>query len=138
MPGKSHNPLHVRRCVRAVAAKTGDISSAYAICVAQGQKNGTLKKGSIKATKKGKAADRRKAREPDNSEKVREYEDMLNTEKSLREVAEGLLEAIGYRDKNSGSFTYGSLNKECECGCALWQHSSKGCLECDDCERFTP
>jgi hypothetical protein len=44
-------PPSVKRCVTALAKQTGDLSRAFAICVAAGQKQGALKKGTIEPTK---------------------------------------------------------------------------------------
>jgi len=65
--------------VRAVSAQdpTGSragISRAFAICVAQGQKRGEIAPGSLKATKAGKKASRRKAADKTHAIKMRDYE----------------------------------------------------------------
>jgi len=78
MPGRARVPVTVRRCVRAVAADKGvPLDRAFAICVAQGQKSGALKPGSLSATKRGKAAGRSKSREAGAAEKTAEYEKLL-------------------------------------------------------------
>ena len=71
-------PAQVKRCVAKVAPKHGgDTSAAFAICVAAGQKNKTLKKGSISSTKKGKKIDRNKKRHVGHEDAMTGYEDLL-------------------------------------------------------------
>lgn len=89
MPGPGL-PVFLRRCVRAVAKDGKPLSSAFAICVAQGQKSGNLKDGSVKATSKGKRLSKRKSSEKGAGEKAAEYERLLKGER----VQENLLDLI--------------------------------------------
>lgn len=74
----SETPPQVKRCVAKVAAKEGgDTSKAFAICVANFQKTGQLKKGSMSLTKKGKANAKKKRAKSDHSDVVDDYEDLL-------------------------------------------------------------
>jgi len=56
---REHTPYFIKRCVYAVAKKFGGdrkaLNKAFAVCVAQAQKSGKLKKGSMSATKRGAA-----------------------------------------------------------------------------------
>jgi hypothetical protein len=80
---KGRNPSQLKRCVLAVAKKDGgeptrdDVSRAFAICTKQLQKSGYLKKGTQKATKKGKKRSRSKSAEAGHGGKVADYEKML-------------------------------------------------------------
>lgn len=62
-----HTPYFIKRCVYAVAKKSGGdreaLDKAFAICVAQAQKRGDLKKGSMVPTKAGDAASETKKKE---------------------------------------------------------------------------
>lgn len=53
--GKGHTPYFIKRCVYAISKKEGGgrtaLNKAFAICVAQAQKRGDLKKGSMEPTK---------------------------------------------------------------------------------------
>jgi len=77
MPGRPRIPVSVRRCVRAIADGDGDVSRAFAICVAQGQKHGELKPGTLKPTAKGKRRSKRKSSEKGAGAKAAEYEKLL-------------------------------------------------------------
>ena len=85
MPGsKKKNPAQLRRCVRAILKGKGidspnreQLSSAFAICTAQLQKGGYLKRGTRDVTKKGATRSRSKAAELGHGSKVAEYEKML-------------------------------------------------------------
>lgn len=61
-------PYFVKRCVYAVAKKNGGgreaLNKAFAICVAQAQKSGKLKKGSMEPTKTGEKDSKAKKDEP--------------------------------------------------------------------------
>jgi len=63
-----HTPYFLKRCVYAVAKKNGGgrdaLDKAFAICVAQAQKRGDLKKGSMQVTKRGAAWSGTKKQEP--------------------------------------------------------------------------
>lgn len=93
MPGSSRVPVSVRRCVRAVAAEDGDLDRAFAICVAQGQKNGELKTGTIQPTAKGAKRGKAKAADKDASAKDQEYEMLL---KGARKESLSALVARGW------------------------------------------
>lgn len=80
MPGPEHTPPLLRRCVAKVAAQyDGDTSKAFAICTAQYQRHGYMKKGSQELTKKGKRQQRRKAAEPGHARAMDDYETLLKT-----------------------------------------------------------
>ena len=69
---REQTPTAVKHCVAKVAPKYGgDTSRAFAICVAQLQKAGQLKSGSMKATSKGKKA------HTGNGAKLKSYEKLL-------------------------------------------------------------
>jgi len=71
-------PPQLKRCVRAVALQNGgDVSKAFAICTAQLQKHGYLKKGTAMPTKAGKASGRSKAAEKEHMNKLGDYEMLL-------------------------------------------------------------
>ena len=93
MPARTRVPVSVRRCVRAIADADGDVSRAFAICVAQGQKRGELKPGSLEPTAKGTKLSKRKSREKGAGAKAAEYEKLLAgarvSESLLRLVAQG-------------------------------------------------
>ena len=76
---RKKKPVQLKRCVRAVAKQYGgDVSKAFAICTAQLQKGGYLKVGTQEPTKVGKKVGRSKAAEKGHSDKVSEYEKMLD------------------------------------------------------------
>ncbi len=77
MPGRPRVPVSVRRCVRAIASQDGDVSRAFAICVAQGQKTGDLKPGSLEPTAQGKKRSKRKSSEKGAGAKADDYERLL-------------------------------------------------------------
>jgi hypothetical protein len=84
--GEARKPTQpqMKRCVLAIAAKDGGdpkaaLSKAFAICTAQLQKHGYIKKGTNRATKKGERAGRSKASEKGHSSKVEKYEKLLAT-----------------------------------------------------------
>lgn len=64
---EGHTPYFLKRCVYAIAKKEGGgreaLNKAYAICVAQAQKRGDLKKGTMQPTKSGDAASATKKKE---------------------------------------------------------------------------
>ena len=85
---RKHTPSQLKRCVRAIVKKevgdSGDqdlvraaISKGFAICTAQLQKHGYLRKGSQDTTKIGATAGRSKSAEKGHGSKVDEYEKML-------------------------------------------------------------
>ena len=83
---KGKTPPQLKRCVRAIAKERGgdeptrdQLSSAFAICTKQLQRNGYLKVGSQKPTKKGSKKGRSKAAQKDHSSKLKDYEKMLAT-----------------------------------------------------------
>jgi hypothetical protein len=73
--------------VRAIASKDGDVARAFAICVAQGQKIGDLKPGSIEPTAQGKKRSKRKSGEKGAGAKADEYKALL----AAARVSESLL-----------------------------------------------
>jgi hypothetical protein len=77
MPGRPRVPVSVRRCVRAIAQTDGDVPRAFAICVAQGQKRGDIKPGTITPTAQGKKRSKRKSSEKGAGAKAAEYEKLL-------------------------------------------------------------
>lgn len=77
MPMDRGTPDLVRHCVAAVAAKDGDTAKAFAICVAQLQKNGYLEPGTMKLTAAGKAKEKEHEAEPDAKKKLASYEKIL-------------------------------------------------------------
>lgn len=82
-------PTTVKHCVTKLAAKYGgDTSKAFAICVAQMQKAGYLKKGSVQSTSKGKKADKRHASEKEAGKKMKSYERFLKAARKRKEEAE--------------------------------------------------
>jgi hypothetical protein len=90
---REQTPAQVKHCVAKVADQYGgDTSKAFAICVAAGQKHGTLKKGSISSTKKGKKADRHKSRQDGHSDVVAGYEELLA--KSRKQESETLISEL--------------------------------------------
>lgn len=98
---KKHLPTQLKRCVRAITKERGgdeptreDMSRAFAICTAQLQRSGYLKKGSQKPTKKGKTRSRSKAGEKGHKSKVAEYEKMLAL---VRKKTDEQLERLGER-----------------------------------------
>jgi hypothetical protein len=89
MPERPQTPTSVKHCVAKLAAKYGgDTSKAFAICVAQMQKAGYLKKGSVQSTSKGKKADARHAGEKDAGKKMKSYERVLKAARKRRESRE--------------------------------------------------
>lgn len=77
---RPQTPPQVKHCVAKVAPKFGgDTSKAFAICVAQMQKSGQLKKGSMTPTKKGKKNARSKAAQKGHADVVSDYEKLLKT-----------------------------------------------------------
>lgn len=119
---QEHTPTQVKHCVRAVGKKTKSLNRAFAICVAAGQKRGTLKKGSIQSTAKGKKADAAKAKEPDNDSKVGDYEKMLKKNKrseSTMPLRSDMLRLLGETDaatdfqarRDAGPTSTGVTNK---------------------------
>jgi len=82
MPGPGHTPEVLKHCVRAVAAKGKDTSSAFAICTASLQKAGYLEPGSSQPTAAGKKLSRKHAKEPEAGEKRDDYEKLLKGRKS--------------------------------------------------------
>ena len=82
--GEERKPTQpqMKRCVLAIASKEdGDpraaLSKAFAICTAQLQKHGYLKKGTNRATKKGEKAGRSKASDKEHASKVEQYKALL-------------------------------------------------------------
>lgn len=85
VPGSGSIPPFLRRRVRAIAAKTGDVSSAFAIATAQAQKAGELRPGTHTTTAKGRRVTRRMAGQPGHTEKIRDYEDRLASDRSEKQ-----------------------------------------------------
>lgn len=78
MPMDRGTPDLVRHCVAAVAKQYGgDTSKAFAICVAQLQKNGYLKPGTMELTAAGKKKEKEHEAEPDAEKKLKAYEKLL-------------------------------------------------------------
>jgi Cdc6-like AAA superfamily ATPase len=78
MPMDRGTPDLVRHCVAAVAKQHGgDVQKAFAICVAQLQKAGYLKPGTIELTAAGKAKEKEHEAEPDAAKKLASYEKLL-------------------------------------------------------------
>ena len=83
--------IHLHRCVLAVV-KSGpqgydadqQLSRAFGICVSALQDNGSLYRGSRKATAKGRAAGYKKAQEVDALEKERAYQRLKASAKAAR------------------------------------------------------
>lgn len=75
---RSETPPQLKRCVAKVAPKyDGNTSRAFAICVAQFQKTGQIKKGSMELTGKGKKVAGVKRKKDDHSSVVDKYEKLL-------------------------------------------------------------
>lgn len=97
-------PAQVKHCVRSVGKKTGSLNRAFAICVAAGQKHGTLKKGTIEPTGKGKKADAAKKKDPDHDSKVSDYETMLakaRKEDVMPSLRSDMLQLLGETDQET-------------------------------------
>lgn len=85
MPMDRGTPDLVRHCVAAVAKEYGgDVDKAFAICVAQLQKSGYLKPGTMELTAAGKAKEKEHEAEPDAKKKLAAYEKFLKAAKELR------------------------------------------------------
>lgn len=86
--GKERHPLHIQRCVYAIAQKDPTpegLSKAFAICIAKAQKAGKLEPGSNKPTAAGKARDKGMAQEPSESGFTKEkYEKLLALARAQR------------------------------------------------------
>lgn len=86
MPMDRGTPDLVRHCVAAVAKQYGgDTQKAFAICVAQLQKNGYLKPGSMELTAAGKAKEKEHEKEPDAAKKLASYEKLLKAARKTEE-----------------------------------------------------
>lgn len=113
---RAQTPAQIKHCVAKVAEKHGgDTSKAFAICVAAGQKNGTLKPGSIKSTSKGKRADSAKKAQDGHDAVVAGYEDLLaRSRKSESTMAKSILAEM-YRLLGEAPLTkpetHGAVNK---------------------------
>lgn len=96
-------PLLVQHCVAAVADQYGgDTQKAFAICVAQLQKAGYLKPGSMELTAAGKKKQAEHESEPDAKKKLAKYEKLL---KAARSESRGFTydyEALLDRTRKSG------------------------------------
>jgi hypothetical protein len=80
MPADTGTPDLVRHCVAAVAKKyDGDTDKAFAVCVAQLQKNGYLKPGTMELTAAGKQKETEHESEPDAEKKLKAYEKLLKS-----------------------------------------------------------
>jgi len=78
-------PAFVKHCVAKVAPKYGgDVSKAFAICVAQMQKTGRLEPGTIEPTDLGKTVAKAKKKQPEHGKKVASYEKLLKRAKKRR------------------------------------------------------
>lgn len=88
MARQSTTPPFVKRCVRAVAKRyDGDVSRAFAICVAQYQDSGHLRKGTMQMTKKGEQYAAEKLATDDHAKKVGEYKRQLKRARLKRKRA---------------------------------------------------
>lgn len=77
-------PELVQHCVRSVAKdKGGDTKAAFAICVAQLQKSGYLKPGSMELTAKGAKKNAEHKADPDAEQKSDEYEALLKLNRKV-------------------------------------------------------
>lgn len=82
---KSDVPVFVKKCVQSVAKKQGgDTDRAFAICVANFQKNGYLKKGTMDPTSKGKKLAKKHEDDPKLDKKLSRYEKYLKKAKDKR------------------------------------------------------
>lgn len=89
MPMDRGTPDLVRHCVAAVAKQYGgDTSKAFAICVAQLQKNGYLKPGTMELTAAGKAKEKEHEAEPDAAKKLKAYEKLLKANRKEESTAD--------------------------------------------------
>ena len=87
MPMDRGTPDLVRHCVAAVADQYGgDVDKAFAICVAQLQKSGYLKAGTMELTAAGKKKEKEHEKEPDAKKKLKAYEDFLKAAKETRKA----------------------------------------------------
>jgi hypothetical protein len=99
-------PAQVKHCVRKVGKKYGDTSRAFAICVAAGQKRGTLKPGTMEPTAKGKKADIAKKKEPGHGAAVTDYEKLLvkarkkRSEDVMPSLRTNMLQLLGETEKD--------------------------------------
>lgn len=97
------HPLIVKRCVYAIAQKDptpAGLSKAFAICIANAQKRGALKKGTGSSlTGKGKEAEKEKEQTPsDSGYSDSAYEKLLANVRKLRKgKSESVIEAIRRR-----------------------------------------
>jgi len=87
MAERAQTPASVKHCVAALAKKYGT-SKAFAICIAQMQKAGMLKPGTIKSTSKGKKADKRHSGEKDAGKKMKSYERFLKAARKVESEEE--------------------------------------------------
>lgn len=91
-----HTPYFLKRCVYAVAKKNGGgrdaLNKAFAICVAQAQASGKLKKGSMEPTKSGTKDSKAKKGEPSEyGFSVDAYEKVLaRARKKKKATSEGV------------------------------------------------
>lgn len=95
---RRRTPPQVKRCVAKVADKVQDTSRAFAICVAQMQKSGQIKPGTMQLTKKGKKRARSKAAKKDYRTMVDKYEKALKRESVVPDM-KALLESNYDADK---------------------------------------
>ncbi len=87
MPADTGTPDLVRHCVAAVAKQYGgDTSKAFAICVAQLQKAGYLKPGTMELTAAGKQKEKEHEAEPDAAKKMKAYEKLLKANRKEEAV----------------------------------------------------
>lgn len=102
MPMDRGTPDLVRHCVAAVAKQYGgDTSKAFAICVAQLQRNGYLKPGTMELTAAGKKKEKEHESEPDAEKKMKSYEKLLKAARKGNEQAEASATPAGYLPKTS-------------------------------------
>jgi len=80
----------MKHCIAKVYAKHQDLSRAFAICTAQGQKTGYYKKGTKDPTKKGKTRARSKAAQKGHRDVLKSYEQAKVAARKLRRRARGM------------------------------------------------
>lgn len=107
-------PPLIRRCVLAVADRYGgDTSKAFAICVAQAQKRGDLKPGSMRLTSQGKKRQDSKVQDKDHAKKMKKYEKLLKKARKSRSESVELFTYPGEFSRDGGEISdYASRRKE--------------------------
>lgn len=77
----------IKHCIAKVYAKNRNLSRAFAICTAQGQKTGYYKKGTKETTAKGKTRARSKAAQKGHQDVLKSYEQAKVAARKLRRRA---------------------------------------------------